>query len=164
VRTAVVGRLGPGYYAITTRQFLDGVRSVTRQFFLATWALQLVAALVGVIGVVNAQLATVLDRANEISVLHTIGVATRDLTRSVILECGALGAIGGLTGLALGLMLGVQFIEVSVRRSIGMTFPFTLPPGPVLVGLVSATLVSALAGWVPARAAARLESGQRSID
>ena len=34
----------------------------------------------------------------------------------------------------------------------------------VLVGLASAALVSALAGWVPARAAARLQSGQRSID
>src|SRR5262249_61138500 len=53
VRHAVLGRLGSGYYAVTARQFLDGVRAVLDRFFLATWALELVPALVGVIGVVN---------------------------------------------------------------------------------------------------------------
>ena len=75
MRQRVLARLGPGYYAITARQFLDAVQSVLRQFFVASWVLVLVAPLVGVIGVINSQLATVVDRWDEIAMLRTIGVS-----------------------------------------------------------------------------------------
>jgi putative ABC transport system permease protein len=163
-RAAVLGRLGGGYYVLTAGQFLDGVRSVLSQFFLATWALQLVAALVGVIGVVNAQVATVLDRSVEISVLRTIGLRTRDVTRAVVLECSVLGALGGALGAVLGAMLGAQFVGISLRWVTGWRIPFELPLAPVLASVALAALLSALAGYVPARAAARLDARQRSLD
>ena len=147
-----------------SRQFLDGVRSVLNRFFLASWALELVAFLVGLIGVVNAQLATVLDRAPEIAMMRTICVRRRDITRAVLLECGALGALGGVCGVALGVMLGAQFVGVLLPLVTGWRIPFTLPVGPLVASVASAALVSALAGYVPARTAARLEARQRSLD
>src|SRR5207244_4212209 len=79
VRAAILARLGPGSgtYVVTAHDFRDGVRAVLDQFFGSAWALELVAALVGVIGVVNAQVATVLDRTTEIAMLRTIGVSLR---------------------------------------------------------------------------------------
>jgi ABC-type lipoprotein release transport system permease subunit len=47
---------------------------------------------------VNAQLTTVLDRREEIAMLRTIGLRARDVTRSVVLECGALGTVGACAG------------------------------------------------------------------
>jgi putative ABC transport system permease protein len=165
-RSAVLDRLGTGqgYYVLTAKQFLDAIRAQVRSFFLATWALQLIAAVVGFIGVVNSQLATVLDRSMEISVLRTIGFATRDLTRSVLVECGVLGAIGALSGVAIGAMVSAQIVTVALRLVTGWRVPFTLSLGPLLAGVTAAALVSALAGWVPARAAARVMAWQQSVD
>jgi len=164
VRREVLERLGPGYYAITARQFLDAVQSVLRQFFVASWVLVLVAPLVGVIGVINSQLATVVDRWGEIAMLRTIGVSRRDLTRAVLLECGAIGTLGGLLGLALGAMLFTQFVVGTMRLLTGWRIPVVLPVLPLLAGVVAAGVIAAAAGWVPARLAARLDAKQESLD
>jgi putative ABC transport system permease protein len=164
VRAAVADRLGPGYYAITSGQFLEAVQSVIRRFFVATWGLELVALLVGVIGVINSQLAAVVDRSTEIAMLRTIGVSRQDLSRAVLLECGALGALGGLFGLALGGMLCFQFVVVTMRLLTGWRLPFVLPIWPLAGGVLGAAVIAAAAGWVPARLAARLEARQQSPD
>jgi putative ABC transport system permease protein len=164
IRADVLAALGSGYYVVSGREFLDGVRSVLRQFFHATWALQLIAALVGIIGVVNSQLATVLDRRNEIAMLRTIGVSARDVIRSVLVECAALGAIGGTWGAIVGGMLGVQFVVVSLHLITGWRIPFVAPVGAAVVSVVCATLVSTAAGYVPARTAGRLLLRQPASD
>jgi putative ABC transport system permease protein len=165
VREAILAQLGPrGYFVLTAREFLDGINALVRGFFFSTWAMQIVAALVGVIGVVNAQLATVLDRRSEIALLRTIGVDERDVTRSVLLECAALGALGGLAGIAIGTAVGAQIVRIGLRLVTGWQLPFTLPVAPLVAAVAIATALSALAGWVPARAAARVATTQRSID
>jgi putative ABC transport system permease protein len=163
IRADVLHALGgQGYYVVSGREFLDSVRAVLRRFFYATWALQLIAALVGIIGVVNSQLATVLDRRNEIAMLRTIGVSARDVVRSVMIECGALGAIGGVWGVLVGGMLGFQFVVVSLHLITGWRIPFVVPTGAAIASVVCATLVSTLAGWVPARTAGQMLLRQAS--
>jgi hypothetical protein len=46
----------------------------------------------------------------------------------------------------------------------GWQIPFAVATGPVVSGLLLAATISALAGYVPARAAAALEAKQQSID
>lgn len=167
VNEVLAGRYGAdlgAFYVLDPASFLRGVRSAVQKFFAATWALQVVAALVGVIGVVNTQLATVLDRKAEIGVLRTIGVSRKDIIRSVVLECGALGALGGILGVALGLVLGAQIVLVSLKLVTGWSMAFHVPWAQLAAGIVIATGVSAVAGYVPARAAARVQLGQRSFD
>lgn len=164
VRAAVLTRLGgTGYYVITAGEFLDSVREVLNRFFLATWGLQLVAALVGVIGVVNAQLASVLDRGREIAMIRTIGVPARQIVRAVVIECGAIGVLGGLGGALIGSVLGSQFIGGALPLITGWRMPFELPLAPVATAVLVATVVSATAGYVPARAAT-MQARQRSMD
>jgi putative ABC transport system permease protein len=164
VRDQITASLGSGYYVISPREFLDGVRTVLGRFFLATWALQLVAALVGLIGVINSQLAIVVDRSDEVAMARIIGVPARDITRSVVLECAAVGLLGGCAGLALGAMLGWQFVDISLRLVTGWRIPFSLPANAAVLTLVIATIASAVAGYVPARAAAGIQAIQRSAD
>jgi putative ABC transport system permease protein len=164
VRSAVLVALGPGFYAITSAQFLHAVQDVLHTLFLATWALVFVAAFVGVIGVVNAQLAAVLDRTTEIATLRTIGLARTDITRGVLAECATLGLLGGLCGLAMGAMLSRQMVTVDLTLVTGWRVPFVLGITPLLGAVGCAAIVSALAGYVPARAAARLQGRQRSFD
>jgi putative ABC transport system permease protein len=164
LRTAVLRELGPGYYAVTTRQFVDAVRTVLRRFFVANWALTVLAVVIGVIGIVNAQLATVLDRTTEIATIRTIGVSTKDITRAVILECATLGMLGAVAGAALGGMLGVQFMAYSLPLVTGWRIPYVFPARLVAVGIATAAIISAMAGYAPARLAARLAPRQISPD
>jgi putative ABC transport system permease protein len=167
VRRDVSSALGGddgAYFVLTSGEFLDGIRQVIRRFFAATWALEVVAALVGIIGVINTQLANVLDRTTEIGVLRTLGVSRRDIIRSVLLECGALGLLGGLLGVAFGLLFGAQIVLVSLRLVTGWRMPFVVPVWPLVFAVVMATAVSVAAGWWPARQAANLRLGQRSVD
>jgi putative ABC transport system permease protein len=165
-RLAVLEVLGTagGHFVLTARKFVEGVHEVIDRFFTATWALEIVAALVGVIGVLNTQLANVLDRADEIRMMRTIGVTRRDVVRSVIVECGALGALGGMLGVGLGLVFGSQIVLVSLRLVTGWRMPFVVPVAHLVVAIVIASLVSAAAGLLPARRAADLAVLQRSVD
>jgi ABC-type antimicrobial peptide transport system permease subunit len=166
VRSAILARFPPadGYYVLTAGDFLAAVQSVLSRFFVAAWVLEVVAALVSVIGVVNAQVATVLDRATEIATLRTIGLTSGHLTGSVLLECAALGTLGGLSGVALGAMQGAQMMQVSLRLATGWRIPLIVPPLPLVAAVLLAALVSALAGYAPARTAARLDRGMKSLD
>jgi putative ABC transport system permease protein len=137
---------------------------VLNGFFVATWALVAVAVLVAVIGIVNSELATVLDRRMEITMLRTIGFRASHLVRAVMLECAGLGALGGAAGLALGTMLSAQFVDVALRLITGWRIPFRLHLGVPIVTVLFATAIAAVAGWVPARAAARLGNERESLE
>ena len=50
-------------------------------------------------------------------------------------------------------------MHVSLRLATGWRIPFIVPPAPLAAAVLLAAAVSALAGYVPARAAARLEHG-----
>jgi ABC-type antimicrobial peptide transport system permease subunit len=96
--------------------------------------------------------------------LRTIGVPIRDVTRSVLAECGALGLLGGIGGIVVGTMVSAQIVTVVLRLVTGWQIPFRLSMGPLAGALVLAAGVSALAGYVPARAAATLETSQPNVD
>jgi len=164
VRHGVLERLGRGYYAITAGEFRSALQGIWRQFFVVTWLLVAVAMLVAVIGIVNAQLATVLDRSSEIAMLRTIGVSRSDISRCILLECAVQGALGAVSGLALGTMLSAQFVTVSMRLPTGGRLASDLPFVPLLAVAVLAVGVSALAGWMPARVAGLVAPTQHSLD
>jgi putative ABC transport system permease protein len=157
VRSAILKGFGhaEGLYVLNAGDFLEGVREVIQTFFAAVWALQVVAALVGIIGVVNAQGAAVIDRNRETTVLRAIGVRGSAIRRMIVIECGEIGLLGGLAGALLGLMLGAQIVLVSLRLVTGWQLTLTFPGMELLIGLALVALISAAAGYVPARIATR---------
>jgi putative ABC transport system permease protein len=155
---------GDSYYVLQATDFLEEVRSAVRRFFAATWALQVIVALVGVIGVANTQLAAVLDRTTEVGVLRTVGLTRKAVVRSIMIECGALGAMGSVLGVVLGLILGSQIVLIGLRLVTGWSMGIEVPWGDLVVGVVTATAVSAIAGYIPARAAVQLDAPRGAVD
>jgi putative ABC transport system permease protein len=166
VRARILTRLGSAaYYVISGREFVDEVREALDGFFLAAWAMIAVSGMVGMIGIINAQVAAVVDRAAEFTTLRTVGVSPRTLRRSVVMECGALGLVGGLVGTGLGTVLGVQMVRYSLRAFVGWSLPYVSPGTPLLLGLlVSSVTFSVLAGWFPARTGRRLGADVARVD
>lgn len=69
-----------------------------------------------------------------------------------------------LLGVVVGVILSAQIVLVALRLVTGWSMQFVVPILPLVLAVVAATCVSAMAGYVPARAAVGLRLGQRSMD
>src|SRR5262245_15948143 len=118
-----------------------------------------IGLVVSLFGIANTMAMAVLERTREIGILKALGARSRDIRRVFLLEAAGIGAAGGLIGLTLGFLAGVAMNAAAHWR-------FDLPAGlrlfyvsfPLAAGAVGfAILVSAVAGFFPARRAARLD-------
>lgn len=104
----------------------------------------------------NTMYAAVARRAREIGTLRALGFDRRAILCSFIAESICLALIGGLLGVLIalpvnGLTTGVgSFVTFSE-----VAFRFRIGPGAILGGLMFATVIGALGGFLPAWAASR---------
>lgn len=115
----------------------------------------LVALLIGGLGVINTALVVVSRRTTEIATVKALGLKSRQTLFIFTLEMLLLGAAGSILGIIISIGLG--FIIKSVVQSLFMQpLEWGLYPGPILTGFVVGTIASALFGFLPAYAAARV--------
>jgi putative ABC transport system permease protein len=108
-----------------------------------------VALLVGGVGIANVMVISVLERRSEIGLRRALGAARRHILVQFLAESLALSAIGGVAGVALGVL--VTIIYAGSRG-----WMVVVPIYAVVGGVVSALLIGALAGFYPALRASRL--------
>ena len=108
-----------------------------------------ISLLVGGIGIMNIMLVSVTERTREIGVRLAVGARGRDILLQFLVEAVALSSLGGLAGVALGL-LG----SVGLTRAVKV--PLVLPGVAIAVAFAVAVAVGVIFGVVPARKAARL--------
>jgi putative ABC transport system permease protein len=105
-----VRNLRPGmpntFDLITQDQILDIVGRFTTYFFLAMVSLSSVALLVGGIGVMAIMMVSVTDRTKEIGLRKALGATRREILLQFLVEAATLTFIGGLLGIAIGLLAG----------------------------------------------------------
>jgi putative ABC transport system permease protein len=130
----------------------DVIKSMNAQKVIHGQLLAAVGAislLVGGIGVMNVMLMGVMERRREIGLRAAIGATPGDLGLMFLIEAAVLAFVGGLAGLACGLLAAFVTAEVS-----GWSFSvalWVLPLGPGV-----ATMVGVAFGLYPAIKAARL--------
>jgi ABC-type antimicrobial peptide transport system permease subunit len=110
----------------------------------------LVSLVVGGIGIGNVMLLSVTERTREIGVRLSVGARARDVGAQFFLEALLLGAVGGVAGVLLG---------VAGSRIVSESFGWTtsISPGVVIVSYAVAIAIGLVAGFFPARRAARLD-------
>ena len=104
----LLGRLHGGvedYEVVVPEALLAQSRRTQRLFNVVMGAIAGISLLVGGIGIMNIMLATVLERTREIGVRRAVGARSRDIRFQFIIESFAISLIGGLTGIAAGLVL-----------------------------------------------------------
>jgi putative ABC transport system permease protein len=120
---------------------------------VATTTLGLLAltVLIAVVGVATTTSLTVLERARESGLLRALGLGRTGLRTMISIEAGLYGVVGGV----LGLFLGVPYAWLAIRV-LNIDAPLLLPVWQLLAVFAGLAVITALAGLLPARRAARV--------
>jgi len=137
----------------TVQAFIDGIVGGVVN---SLWAILALGFVVGSLGVANTVTMNVLEKTRTLGLLRAIGMTSGQVTRLVVLESVLLGVAGGLIG-AVGGMFTALLIQFASQPLLGHPIRASLRPTVVIVNLVAAVAVTALAAWIPARRAVRLD-------
>jgi putative ABC transport system permease protein len=116
-----------------------------------------IALFVGTFIIANTFTMLVAQRTRELALLRAVGASRRQVTRSVLIEAFAVGAIAGVAGLAAGIGIGAGLR--SLLGSFGASVPdgpLVISPGTVAAALAVGVLITMLAAWLPGRRAAKI--------
>ncbi len=123
--------------------------------FLLTYVLEAIAVVIAMLGIVNTLITSVLERRREFSTLRAIGGSSAQIRQLVLWEAAYLGTIGIVLGLIGGGVLSLLLIKVINRQSFGWTIQMIVPTGSLIQALLLAAVATLVAGYFPARWAAR---------
>jgi putative ABC transport system permease protein len=168
--------LPPGAAIVKPSARSQSVESLTDAFRLNLTALSLLALVVGMFLIYNTITFSVVQRRPIIGTLRCLGVTQAEVFRQVLLETLLLGAIGGVLGIGLGILLGrgaVGLVSQTINdlyytvnvRSVDVD-PWTLAKG---FGLgLAASLLAALAPAyeatsIPPITALRRSAGEQRV-
>ena len=153
VEKAVAGR---NVLIFTNRNLRAEAIQIFDRTFAITYALELVAIIVAIIGIAGALLALVIDRRRELGLLRFLGAAVSQIRKLILVEAGLIGLLANVAGLLLGIVLSMLLIFVINKQSFGWTIQFHWPVAVLLGSLTLVYIATVLAGFYPARMATRL--------
>ena len=99
----------------------------------------------------------VAQRSRELALMRAVGASRRQVTRSVLVEALAVGLVGAVVGLGVGVLLarGLEALFGLLGLELGDS-PLVVTGRTVAVSLLVGVLVTLAAAYVPARRAARV--------
>ncbi len=96
-----------------------------------------ISLLVGGIGIMNIMLATVTERTAEIGVRRAMGARRRDIVQQFLIETIVLSAVGGLTGILVGVIIAHLVQSLAHQKTIITLLAIVISAGiSVAVGIV----------------------------
>jgi putative ABC transport system permease protein len=159
VRRAIQARWGEPLqlYVLSNAELRREATRLIDEAFTITYAMEAVAVLLALLGVVNTLLAAVLDRTREIGLLRAVGASRSHILRLFAAEAAFMGVSGGLLGGAAGTWMGALVTDVIAQEATGWSLPYMLPLAAVVQMGAAAAVCAVLAGLYPARRAAGLD-------
>ncbi len=127
----------------------DGLKTFTDALATGGAGIGLIALLAAGIGVMNIMLVSVTERTREIGVRKSLGATRRDIMMQFLVEAVVLCQIGGIVGIAMG-VLGGNIVAAL------MTSAPAFPWGWAATAVIGVTVVALMFGVYPATKAAKL--------
>jgi putative ABC transport system permease protein len=155
---AEIERAAAGHRVLmfTNRDLRGEALRIFDRTFVITYALEVIAVLIAVMGVAGALLALVIDRRRELGLLRFLGAASGQIRKLIVIEAGLIGLLANFAGIVLGFALSLILIYVINKQSFGWTIRFHWPVAVLLGALTTVYAATVLAALYPARVAVRL--------
>ncbi|GAB5390165.1 MAG: ABC transporter permease [Alphaproteobacteria bacterium] len=131
-------------------ELLKQAEETKRRFNIVLGSIAAISLLVGGIGIMNIMLASVTERTREIGIRRALGARKRQIMRQFLVETLVLSGIGGLAGLAVGLIL-----PALITHATGLPTSVTLWSAGLAFGV--AFITGLIFGLYPAARAASLD-------
>jgi putative ABC transport system permease protein len=110
-----------------------------------------ISLLVGGVGIFTIMTVAVNERTSEIGVLRAIGASRKRIRDVFLLEAMFLAILGAMLGLLIG------FAAVNITLVLYPDLPIAIAWDYILYAVLISLAIGLLAGFLPARAAARLD-------
>lgn len=159
VRKRITEKLGRKHdlYVLSNAELREEAYNLVSNAFSVSYAMEFVAVVLALLGVINTLLAAVLDRTREIGLLRAVGADRGHIIRLFAGEAAFIGITGGVIGVLVGGVVGYIVTKVVGVQATGWDFPFVYPWQTALQMLATATVCAVVAGLYPARRASRLD-------
>lgn len=156
-RTALIAK---GLVVAAISDTIDQAAKIFRIVQIVLALFGLVALTVSAIGMFNTMTIALLERINEIGIMRAIGVRKRDLQMLFLAESMLMGFLGGVGGVALGMLGGVlanAAINLLASHFGGPSLNLFYSPTWFIVVIISfSTIIGFLTGLYPSRRASHL--------
>lgn len=130
-------------------EFQEKMKSTVQTFAILLASIASVSLLVGGIGIMNIMLVSVTERTKEIGIRMAIGAKPSDIRVQFLIESFLLSIIGGLIGVAVGI-IGAELVQVSGVMSVSISL-FS-----IILSLGFSGAIGVLFGYYPAYKASLL--------
>ena len=137
----------------TNSEYKDFVSQQVNQILTIFYALLAFSIVISLFGVLITLLLAVYERTREIGMLRAIGTTRGQLRSMIFSESVITCAIGGIIGIAVGLLFG--YLIARGLESEGIRF--SVPVGTIIVVFILAVVAGLVAALAPARRAAKLQ-------
>ncbi len=118
----------------------------------------LLALVASVFGIINTQYISVLERTSQIGLMKALGMSRRDIAKLFRYEAAWIGFLGGVLGVVLALSLGIIVNPIITRElDLGESKLLIFIGWQIAILIISLVAVAIIAGWFPARKAAKLD-------
>jgi len=146
-------------YAAQTAEDLQGVIfAVVNILQGIVLGFGIIALIASVFGIINTQYISVLERTREIGLMKALGMRGRSVSRLFQFEAAWIGFLGGVIGAGIAILVGsVSNPAITDALDLGEQSLLVFQPIPITVMIVVLILIAMVAGWFPARKAARLD-------
>ncbi len=125
------------------------VMGIFNNSFQITYAIQLTALIISLLGVANMLYAVALERKREISILKYLGADNKFLTKIYMISAGFIGFCGIIYGVILGFILSFITIKVVNTISFGWSISIHLNAVKIFITLMILLIFVILAGILP---------------
>lgn len=148
-----------GYYVQTSEDIQQTITQFVDILQILVGVFGIITVIASVFGIINTMYISVLERTREIGLMKALGTRGRDIAWLFRIEAAWIGflggAIGALAAYAIGTALNPWLTET---LSLGEGNTILIFDALQMAALVAALmLVAILAGWLPARKAAKLD-------
>ncbi|MFZ1250740.1 MAG: FtsX-like permease family protein [Candidatus Microsaccharimonas sp.] len=148
-----------GYFPQTAKDLQSVIFTVVNTLQGIVLGFGIIALIASVFGIINTQYISVLERTREIGLMKALGMRGSSVSRLFQFEAAWIGFLGGVIGAAVAVILGLILnpIITSVLNLSDGTSLLIFKPIPIIVMIAVLIIIAMLAGWFPARKAAKLD-------
>ncbi len=152
--------IGMGFMVSALSDVIAQANRIFRVIQIVLGIFGVIALIVSAIGLLNTMTISLLERTSEIGIMRAIGASAGDIKRLFLIESFIIGFLGGVTGIGVGILAAEVFNSGVNILAITLGAPpvdlFVYPGWFIIFIILLSSLVGLLAGFWPAKRAAKL--------